>query len=160
MDPAVGEAIAILDRARGAADDILRKSRGHVEQLTGDARARAEELEHDAEERHRAALGSLLQSREELERRVDALRLFEREYQRQVGPASMQRIRACLRAAVNDALDQGLIAYNPAVRLRMAPEKKRRPVVWTAERAAAFWEAYRARLAEARTEAAGRHASL
>jgi Phage integrase, N-terminal SAM-like domain len=80
-----------------------------------------------------------------------------RKYQRFVGPASMQRIRACLRAAVNDAVDRGLIAYNPAARVRMAPEKKRRPVVWSSERAAAFWDAYRGRLAAAKAAAAGRH---
>lgn len=69
-----------------------------------------------------------------------------RKYQRHVGPASMQRIRACLRAALNDAVDQGMIAFNPATRVRMAPEKKRRPVVWTDERAADFWALFRARL--------------
>lgn len=77
-----------------------------------------------------------------------------RKYQRHVGPASMQRIRACLRAALNDALDEGMIAFNPASRVRMAPEKRQRPVVWTAERAAPFWETYRSRLTAAR-EAAG-----
>jgi integrase len=67
-----------------------------------------------------------------------------RKYQRHVGPAAMQRIRACLRAALNDAVGQGLIGYNPAGRgVRMAKETKRRPVVWTAERAAEFWAAYR-----------------
>lgn len=73
-----------------------------------------------------------------------------RKYQRHVGPAAMQRIRACLRAALNDAVDQGLIAYNPATGVRMAKEKKQRPVVWTAERAAEFWAAYKAAVAAAR----------
>jgi integrase len=80
-----------------------------------------------------------------------------RKYQRHVGPAAMQRIRACLRAALNDAVDQGLIAYNPATRVRMAPEKRQRPVVWTAGRAAAFWDAYRRELAAAKAAAGGRH---
>ena len=80
MDPAVGEAMAILDRARAEADDLLGQSRTRSEQVTGQARSRAEALEHDAQERHRAAMSSLLQSREELEQRVDDLRAFERLY--------------------------------------------------------------------------------
>ena len=48
--------------------------------MTEDARSRVEDLERDAQERHRQAMDSLVQSREELERRVDDLRAFEREY--------------------------------------------------------------------------------
>ena len=46
------------------ADDILNKARRQAEQITGDARARAESLERDAQERHRQAMGSLVQQRE------------------------------------------------------------------------------------------------
>ena len=74
------EADETLGRARREADDILSKARRQAEQITGDARARAESLERDAQERHRQAMGSLVQQREELERRVDDLRAFEREY--------------------------------------------------------------------------------
>ncbi|HXW86644.1 MAG TPA: site-specific integrase [Streptosporangiaceae bacterium] len=80
-----------------------------------------------------------------------------RKYQRHVGPAAMQRIRACLRVALNDAVDQGLIAWNPAVRVRLAPEKRQRPVVWTGERKTAFWKTYRQRVEDARQAAPGRH---
>ena len=74
------EADETLGRARREADDILGKARRQAEQITGDARSRAESLERDAQERHRQAMGSLVQQREELERRVDDLRAFEREY--------------------------------------------------------------------------------
>ena len=70
----------VLADARREADEILIKARRQAEQVTGDARARAESLERDARERHRQAMGSLVQTREELERRVDDLRAFEREY--------------------------------------------------------------------------------
>lgn len=74
------EAGETLGRARREASDILSKARHQAEQIAGDARERSESLEHDARERYRQALGSLVQQREELERRVDDLRTFEREY--------------------------------------------------------------------------------
>src|SRR6204780_1247804 len=55
---------AIAD-ARREADEVLTKARRQAEQITGDARARAESLERDAQERHRQAMGSLVQTREE-----------------------------------------------------------------------------------------------
>ncbi|MBB5077115.1 DivIVA domain-containing protein [Nonomuraea sp. NPDC055795] len=74
------EADETVTRARREADDILTKARRQAEQVIGDARARAETLERDAQERHRQAMGSLVQTRDELERKVEELRSFEREY--------------------------------------------------------------------------------
>src|SRR6266487_743738 len=88
------EADETLSRARREADDLLTKARRQSEQITSDARARAESLERDAQERHRQAMGSLVQSREELERRVDDLRAFEREYR--------SRLKAYLEGQLRD----------------------------------------------------------
>jgi DivIVA domain-containing protein len=88
------EADETLSRARHEADDLLTKARRQSEQITSDARARAESLERDAQERHRQAMGSLVQSREELERRVDDLRAFEREYR--------SRLKAYLEGQLRD----------------------------------------------------------
>jgi transcriptional regulator with XRE-family HTH domain len=74
------EADRTLGYARRAADEILGQGRDHAMQITGDARGRAESLERDAIERHRQAMGSLVPQREELERRIDDLRAFEREF--------------------------------------------------------------------------------
>src|ERR1700757_462695 len=97
-----------LGRARREADEVLTKARRQAEQITGDARARAESLERDAQERHRQAMGSLVQTREELERRVDDLRAFEREYR--------SRLKAYLEGQLRDleagAADSGVF---PAV---------------------------------------------
>ncbi|HEY2549787.1 MAG TPA: DivIVA domain-containing protein [Streptosporangiaceae bacterium] len=102
------EADETLGRARREADDLLTKARRQSEQITSDARARAESLERDAQERHRQAMGSLVQSREELERRVDDLRAFEREYR--------SRLKAYLEGQLRDleagAADSGVF---PAV---------------------------------------------
>jgi DivIVA domain-containing protein len=74
------EADETLSRARREASDVLSSARHQAEQITNDARARSESLDRDAQERHRQALGSLIQQREDLERRVDDLRSFERQY--------------------------------------------------------------------------------
>jgi DivIVA domain-containing protein len=74
------EASETLGQARQEATDILSRARHQAEQITSDARARSESLDRDAQERHRQALGSLIQQREELERKVDDLRTFEHEY--------------------------------------------------------------------------------
>ncbi len=99
------EADETLGRARREADDLLTKARRQSEQITSDARARAESLERDAQERHRQAMGSLVQSREELERRVDDLRAFEREYR--------SRLKAYLEGQLRDleagAADSGVL---------------------------------------------------
>jgi DivIVA domain-containing protein len=88
------EADETLGRARREADEVLGKARRQAEQITSDARARAESLERDAQERHRQAMGSLVQQREELERRVDDLRAFEREYR--------SRLKAYLEGQLRD----------------------------------------------------------
>ena len=88
------EADETLGRARREADEVLGKARRQAEQIIGDARARAETLERDAQERHRQAMGSLVQTREELERRVDDLRAFEREYR--------SRLKAYLEGQLRD----------------------------------------------------------
>ncbi len=74
------EADETLGRARREAEEILGKARRQSDQIISEARARAESLERDAQERHRQAMGSLVQQREELERMVDDLNAFEREY--------------------------------------------------------------------------------
>lgn len=72
-----------------------------------------------------------------------------RKSQRHVGPEAMQRIRAVLRVALNDAVDEGKLAFNPAARkrVRMEATVKRKPLAWTPSRVEAFWVAYRQRIA-------------
>ena len=54
------------------------------------------------QERHRQAIGSLVQTREELERRVDDLRAFEREYRSRLKAYAEGQIRD-LEAGVTDS---------------------------------------------------------
>jgi DivIVA domain-containing protein len=114
------EADETLGRARREADEVLTKARRQAEQITGDARARAESLERDAQERHRQAMGSLVTQREELERRVDDLRAFEREYR--------SRLKAYLEGQLRD-LEAGVTDSGtfPAMPPATAPSQPQLP---------------------------------
>ncbi len=107
------EADETLGRARREADEVLAKARRQAEQITSDARARAESLERDAQERHRQAMGSLVQQREELERRVDDLRAFEREYR--------SRLKAYLEGQMRD-LEAGVTDSGAFPAMGAAPQ--------------------------------------
>jgi transcriptional regulator with XRE-family HTH domain len=80
IETARGAADETLGIARSETDVILGKAIRQAEQITADARARAQALELDAQERHRQAMMSQVLTREELERRIDDLRAYEREY--------------------------------------------------------------------------------
>ena len=112
------EADETLGRARREADEVLTKARRQAEQITGDARARAESLERDAQERHRQAMGSLVTQREELERRVDDLRAFEREYR--------SRLKAYLEGQLRDleagVTDSGTFPAMPPASQQTPPQ--------------------------------------
>jgi len=53
---------------------------------------------------------------------------------RPVAPATLHRIRATLRKALNDAIRHGLITTNPATHLELPAGRRPRPVVWTPQR--------------------------
>lgn len=69
-----------------------------------------------------------------------------RPFQRHVGPAAMQRIRAVLRAALKDAVNSGLVEFNAAERVRMESARAHKPSMWSPERARKFWQDYEAAL--------------
>ncbi len=53
---------------------------------------------------------------------------------RVIGAATLQRIRATLRKALNDAIRQNLTTANPATHLELPSGRRPRPQLWTAER--------------------------
>ncbi|WP_422070592.1 tyrosine-type recombinase/integrase [Streptomyces orinoci] len=55
-------------------------------------------------------------------------------FRRPAGAATRQRTRATLRAALNDAIAQQLITFNPAASVKLDPGKRPKALVWTAER--------------------------
>ncbi|MDG4799279.1 tyrosine-type recombinase/integrase [Micromonospora sp. WMMD980] len=57
-------------------------------------------------------------------------------FRRTVGPTTRRHIRATLRAALNDAVTQELITFNPAAHVELDPVRRPKALVWTDERVA------------------------
>jgi len=55
-----------------------------------------------------------------------------------IAPATVDRIRATLRAALNAAVREGLIAANPLTQVRLDKPVRPHPVIWTDERVEAW----------------------
>jgi cell division septum initiation protein DivIVA len=83
-----------LDLAERTAEQFVAEARSEADRLLAEARSRSEEMSREAEERERRALGELDRDRSALDRQVDELRAFEREY------------RSRLRAYLEDQLQQ------------------------------------------------------
>jgi integrase len=56
------------------------------------------------------------------------------------GPATCHQIRAVLRAALNDAVADGLILTNPAALVKLRPARPARPLVWTEPWVDRWWD--------------------
>jgi DivIVA domain-containing protein len=73
-------AAGMLALAQKLHDEYVRNSEQQRDRIVGDAREHAARLIREAEEKQRQTLGSLEQERSLLERKIDELRAFEREY--------------------------------------------------------------------------------
>lgn len=81
----------LLSEARAKADSMVNEARTRAETMLNDARTRAEtlerqsrekaaSLERDAQRKHTEILGAINQEKSALEKKIDELRTFEREY--------------------------------------------------------------------------------
>ncbi len=66
--------------ARREADKLLSDARAKAEEVTRDARGKADALERDARARHAEAMGGLDTKRTALQKHIEELKQFEREY--------------------------------------------------------------------------------
>ncbi|MYV52649.1 site-specific integrase [Streptomyces sp. SID3212] len=57
-------------------------------------------------------------------------------FRRVTGPATRLHIKATLRAALNDAIGQQILTFNPAAHVELDPVRKPKALVWTDERVA------------------------
>ncbi|GAA5613771.1 hypothetical protein Spla01_04960 [Streptomyces platensis] len=58
---------------------------------------------------------------------IDAMPPFRRV----TGPAIRLHIKATLRAALNDAIEQQIITFNPTAHVEIAPVRKPKALVWS-----------------------------
>lgn len=113
------------------------------EMFTAIADANAEILEQNTQ--RRAAVGELATvpwkgtdnraRRKVMKTAIDAMPPFRRV----TGPATRLRIKATLRSALNDAIGQQILTFNPAAHVELDPVRKPKALVWTDARVAR-WE--------------------
>jgi DivIVA domain-containing protein len=70
----------MVNEAKLRADSMINDARTRAETMEREARAKAAALDQDAERRHREVMGPLEEKRAGLERKIEELRTFEREY--------------------------------------------------------------------------------
>jgi DivIVA domain-containing protein len=88
-----------VNDARREADKLLTDARTQAEELTRDARSKAEALERDARQRHQEAMGGLDAKRSALQKHIEELKQFEREYR--------TRLKAYLESQLRDLEGRG-----------------------------------------------------
>jgi DivIVA domain-containing protein len=85
--------------ARREADKLLTDARQKSDEMTREARAKAEALERDARQRHQEVMGSLEAKRTALQKHIEELKQFEREYR--------TRLKAYLESQLRDLDGRG-----------------------------------------------------
>jgi DivIVA domain-containing protein len=85
--------------ARREADKLLADARAKSEDVTRDARQKADALERDARTRHAEAMGGLDTKRTALQKHIEELKQFEREYR--------TRLKAYLESQLRDLHGRG-----------------------------------------------------
>jgi DivIVA domain-containing protein len=85
--------------ARHEAEKLLTDARTKAEDLTREARSTAEALERDARQRHQEAMGGLDAKRSALQKHIEELKQFEREYR--------TRLKAYLESQLRDLEGRG-----------------------------------------------------
>jgi DivIVA domain-containing protein len=85
--------------ARREADKMIAEARAQAEELTRDARSKAEALERDARQRYQEQMGGLDAKRTALQKHIEELKQFEREYR--------TRLKAYLESQLRDLEGRG-----------------------------------------------------
>ncbi|MDQ2588995.1 MULTISPECIES: DivIVA-like cell division protein Wag31 [Saccharothrix] len=100
----------LLSEARAKADTMVNEARTRAETMLNDARTRAETLERqarekagaldrDAQRKHAEVMGNITQEKNTLEKQIDKLQTFEREYR--------TRLKTMLESSLRDLQDRG-----------------------------------------------------
>ncbi|HEX6445254.1 MAG TPA: hypothetical protein VF053_09225 [Streptosporangiales bacterium] len=85
---------AHADRVKRDAEGVLSEARNRANDMVKNAQVNAEELKRQAQHRHDDVVGSLAAKREALQRQIEALEVFEREYRERLSGFMQNQLRA------------------------------------------------------------------
>ena len=95
-------ATGLIALAQRVHDEYVSNGRAEADRILGEARAEAERVAREAEEQRNRTLGQLEGERSLLERKIDELRVFERDYR--------TRLKSYLEGLLNDVEGRGSAA--------------------------------------------------
>jgi DivIVA domain-containing protein len=93
---------SMVNEARTRAETMLNDARTRAETLERQAREKAATLERDAQRKHAEVMGNITQEKNALEKKIDTLRTFEREYR--------TRLQTYLESQLRELQDRGSAA--------------------------------------------------
>jgi DivIVA domain-containing protein len=102
-----------IAEARAEANKIVGDARSKAEAIEREARSKADALERDAQDKHRSMIGALETQRTDLERKVEGLRQFEREYRSRLKSYLEGQLRQLDSTADEDGLAAARAAQGP-----------------------------------------------
>ncbi|MDQ2882642.1 MAG: DivIVA domain-containing protein [Actinomycetota bacterium] len=108
LSDARAKADGMVNEARTRAETMLNDARTRAETLDRQSREKASSLERDAARKHAEILGSISQEKTVLEKKIDELRTFEREYR--------TRLKTYLESQLRELDGRGSAAPADAVR--------------------------------------------
>lgn len=77
---AKAESERLLTEAKNRSESMISEAMGKAEALERDSRVRAEAMDREAQSKYSQAMGTLTEQRTTLEKKIDDLRIYEREY--------------------------------------------------------------------------------
>jgi DivIVA domain-containing protein len=95
-------ATGLIALAQRVHDEYVSNGRAEADRILGEARAEAERVAREAEDQRSRTLGQLEGERSLLERKIDELRVFERDYR--------TRLKSYLEGLLNDVEGRGSLA--------------------------------------------------
>ncbi|MFC4556381.1 DivIVA domain-containing protein [Georgenia faecalis] len=98
-------ATGMLALAQRLHDEYVRNGQEEGDRILTDARTQAEKIVREAEDKHNRTLAQLEQERSLLERKIDELRVFERDYR--------TRLKSYLESLLSDIEGRGAVAGRP-----------------------------------------------
>ena len=77
---AQAEAYRLVTEAQGKSDTLVDEATAKAEALERDSRIRADAMDREAQGKYSQVMGQLTEQRTTLEKKIDDLRVYEREY--------------------------------------------------------------------------------